>query len=1114
MSLRSWPAALCAALLALACAPVQAQTSAGRLAGTVVDPSGASIPNAAVSARNVETGILYKTETGTAGGYMLYPLPPGLYDVTVQAAGFRGERLDGLQLEVGQVARRDIRLEVAPVQQEAVVVSASSVPMLTQSVSVESAILREQIDALPLNGRDFNQLVLLAAGAVENPSNGFGMGNVASNGNRPISNDYLLDGTPNNDVYQGRNGAAVSVDVIREFKVISGVAPAEFGQAGTQVTLVTRSGSNRLHGSAFEYHRGTTWQASNPFNPGAAQPFDRNQFGGSLGGPIRRNRTFFFVNYEGLRQDQSATRVSTVPPDEFWSGNFSSLLARNITLRDPLATGRPVFPGNLLPASRIDRMALNLRPYWGSPNRPGLANNWVLNATGTNIGDQFTVRLDHTLPRNQNLLFRYTRADDGGFAPSLYVGGTATGTGTGQFAGGSTSKNTNTALGWTAPLTARTINETRLGYATFRAYAEYFPGGLPTTESLGMQGFPPVHPLRQPIPRIAFTGNDAFSVVNYGGKLDWGIGMQDNESKIFNLSETITHVHGGHTIKAGIEYRRMKLPALLIGGAAGQINFNSAAGSSSGYTFSDFLLGIPATTQEVAPSPKLLLQARDFSSYIQDDWRVSRRLTLSFGVRHELYANPYEEYNRLSFFDPATGAIVVASDGGKLPTGEFVPAIAAKLSDGKGNWRFPLISDVQANRNPRTLIDPRYRNFGPRTGFVYQPGFSSKFLVRGGYGMFYSRYPFQLLENTTGANPPFAAKFTYSQVIANGVPALTLRVPFSTSAAANVSPGGLQRDFTLPSNQEWNLTIEQDIGWGTVLSLGYVGNKGTHLHRSFNANSTYLDPVTQKVVRRYQNTYGTTAIDVRRTDATSIYNAMQTEFRRRARGGLIFQANWTWAKGLDSVGVIQTQSLDVENLGRDRADSTFVRRHLIKMNGVYDLPFGRGRAWFSQAPRWLNAAIGGWRLSGLWTFNTGVRFTPTYTATGGGLLVSSRPDVVYGVQANLPAGERNASRWFNTTAFAPPPATDPATGLPRLGNAGRNILVGPGISVADASLAKSFPVFREGWRVSFRIELFNSFNHPNYYLPDANVSNRNTAATINSLMKPMRQAQFALRFDF
>ena len=1082
--------------------PLGAQTSAGRIGGGVFDSTGAVIPNAKVVAHNTETGVDYATSSNGEGAWVVYPLPPGVYNLTAESSGFRAREFQKITVEVAQVMTLDFHLEVAATKQETVEVTETATAIVTDSPSVESTIARGQVETLPLNGLDFNSLVTIAPGAVESAYTGGDFGGVALNGNRTYGNGYTIDGSPNNNPFQNKAAAPVSVDVIREFKVTSGAAPAEYGQAGSQVTLVTRSGSNAYHGSAFEYHRDTTWQASSPFNPGVERPFDRNQFGGSLGGPIRRNQTFYFLNYEGNRQNQSDAIVATMPTAPFWTGDFSALLARNIQLKDPLAA-KATFPGNILPVSRLNPVAIKLHPYFGLPTSPGYANNYVRNSSAPTEGNQFTTRLDQTLPRSQNLSFRFTQANSDAFSSSI----------TANQSGYTVVNRTNNAsLGWTMPVNATTIAEAHLGFSDFHSKQIYAPNGLPTATDVGMVGFTSNNPLIQQMPQIIFAGNDAFTRLNYGPANASTTLNQANKNE--SMAGAVTMIRGNHTIKTGLELRNLTSPSLLQTTGSGTMNFNGSNGAaSSGYSFADFMLGLPTNALQAPPVGLITLKQHQFAGYVQDDWRIFSRLTLNVGLRYELSPSPYEVNNRFSMFDPATGAIVVASDNGVLPTSQYSPTVVAKLTDSKGNWVFPLISDKQAGFPARSLLQTQYKNFGPRFGFSYNLGGKRHTVLRGGYGIFYNSYPMQNLQQITGINPPFAGNFSYAQAITNGVPAITLDNPYGGKSTASVSPGGFVENWQAPSNQQWNVSMEGELGRGTTLTVSSIGNKGTHLFRAYNANQIHLDPVTGQSVYTYQNTYGTAAISERTTDGNSIYNAMQTVVRRRLSRNLIFEFNWTWAKGIDNVtSALNVSALDVENLGRDRADSDYVRRQTIHANFTWELPVGRGHAFLSAPPRWLDAIAGGWRLSGIWSDYSGMRFTPTMNSTG---LANTRPSVVYGVQANLPSDQRSTAGWFNPAAFTAPLSNcGPFQNAPCFGNAGRNILIGPGINMVDASLSKSIPIFGEKQRLTFRLEFFNALNHPNWDLPNANISAPNIVSTITGVVKDMREAQFAVRFDF
>lgn len=1096
---------------------VYAQTTAGRFSGTVNDASGASVPDVKVTALSSETGQKVVDSSNGEGRFVLYPLPPGRYTITAQKEGFSTFSISDVKVDVSESVVRNITLQVGSLSQS-VSVAAEAAAIQTDSPAVAATIVRQQIEELPLNGRDFNQLVLLSAGSVDNDTNGNNdFGAVALNGNRTYGNSYLLDGTPNNNSFQGRSAAPLSIDLIREFKVYSGVAPAEFGQGGSQITLVTQSGTNRYHGNLFEYYRGTQLEARNPFNTSNEASFIRNQFGGSVGGPVQLphyngvNKTFFFFNYEGNRQTQQQTRFSSVPLDAMWSGDFSALLAlpTPIQLKDPLVTGKPNIPGNRLDqylgGARINKTAVALRPYFGSPTQPGIGNNQVTNIDQDSNANQYTIRGDQTLPRNQTVSARYTHSLTGGFIPNLL----------GSPGVGRTEplENDNGSLGWTAVVTPRTVNELKLGAMKFGDVTSYAAGDLPTAVSLGIQGFTADNPMIPLLPQMSFSGTGAPTNIKFGDTASFGEAALSMIQNVYTVNETVSRMQGNHSFKFGFELHRLDFNSLQQSNAGGQISFAGSATSanSSGYSFADFLMGIPSSSSQVPVKPKILLRQTEMAGFAQDDWRITPSLTLSLGLRYELFLNPYEDRNRLAMFDIKTGAVVVASNDGKLPTDQYLPAIVSKLTDANGNWTFPLLSDVQAGFNPRRLLATQTNNWGPRIGFAWHAG--NKTTVRSGYGIFYSRYPIQYLLQTVAVNPPFAGTFSYSQKITNGVPALTLGVPYSAAGSAGVSPAGIQQNFQLPNNQQWNFSIDRDLGWNTLLTVSYVGNKGTHLFRSINANSAYLNPVTNTVVRTYSAAYGTSAINFRMSNGDSIYNAMNVEVQHRFYKHLIFQANWAWAKGLDDVGQnVQSALMDVQNLGRDRANSDYVRRHTINANFVYDLPVGRNQPLLNHMPSALDTAFGGWKLGGIWHYATGRYLTPSCTSAGG--LANTRPDVVYGVPANLPGDQRTASMWFNPAGFACVPATDPVTGLPRFGNAGRNIILGPGTNYMDANIAKVIPLWSERRNLTLRVEAFNLLNHPNYQNPALNISTTTTAGSVTGILRTMREVQFVARFAF
>jgi Carboxypeptidase regulatory-like domain/TonB-dependent Receptor Plug Domain len=1121
VALSSFLLLLC--LLSVAPKIVLAQSTAGRLMGTVTDSTGSVVSGARVTITSKGTGEHQKAVSENNGNYAVFPVSPGTYDITVEQPGFRSVAIQNVIFDVNATIVRNFSLSIGGTSDQ-VTVNGSSAPLLNEDISVESVITAKQLNALPLNGRDFNQLVLLAAGATDNSvatGENLDFGSYSLNGSTPFANEYLIDGVTNDNPFQGTSAAGVSVDAIGQFAVISGVPPAEYGHAATAITMITRSGTRDFHGSLIEYYRGNALLANSPFDSFSGnESFLRNQFGVSFGGPVllphydgRRHATYFFFNYEGARQTDTATQVDTVPLPAFWIGDFSSLLSHGIQLHDPFTSGRPAIPGNRLDiyksGSLISSTALALHAYYPNPDLPGLASNLILFPSESSTADQFTVRLDQQLPKSEMLSFHYIYANTGGFRPNL-LGNLGVGL-------SEPKDSRNGEITWTAPFGNNTVNELRLGGMNYSDIASYPNGSLPTLSTLGLQGVP-VWPGTevQALPTISFSGNDAFTSISDIPTPTTGAAALSMTANTFTVADTVSVTKGTHLFKAGFEGRRNYYNVLQQSSAHGTISFtgSSSSNNSSGFSFADFMIGLPSSSTQVAPKPKELLTNNEYAAFGEDTWRPWRNLTLDLGLRYELSPSPQEARNRLALFDPDIpgGGFVVACSHEQLPSDQFLPTVVSKLTDASGAFTVPIVCDSSVGYNARNLVSTGKNNWGPRAGVIWDPTGNGLYSLHVGYGIVYSRYPIQYFLQTALVNAPFAGTFPHSQSIKGGQAALTLTAPYGGSGKVTISPVGIQKSFPLQNNQEWNLTLERSIHTNNVVSLAYVGNKGTHLFNSFNANQPQVNPNTGALTLPYSGRFGTTSIPVRYSDANSIYNGMIVEFRRRVAQGLNLQANWTWAKAIDDESTnVQTANLDILDTKLDRGNSNYARRHAINVNGIYELPVGRGQKFVSSMPRWADAIAGGWMVSGIWHWTTGLFLTPSMTSEGG--LANSRPNIVPGVSPNLPRNLRTRQHWFNAASFSVPPLLDPATGLPSFGNAPRNTIIGPGIDTVDLNMRKSFAL-GETRHLSVEADLFNALNHPNWGTPDTNISDTNTVGSITAVSKPMREAQFAARFEF
>ncbi len=1121
-----------------------AQSVAGGLVGSVTDATGAVIPGAKLTAKNQGTGVQLSGVTNQRGDYSLFPLAPGTYDLIVEKEGFSAATVKDIVIDVNTQVANNVTLTIGSTSSE-VTVSATTEPLVARSISVESVVNQDQLEALPLKDRNYDDLVLLTPGSTESVSAGVNLdfGSYSLNGNRSFSNEYLIDGVPNNNTFQGKAATQMAVDSIAEFKVISGVPTAEYGHASTAITSITKNGTNNLHGSLFDYYRGNVLMAKSPFDvqsptdgSGGHESLLRNQFGGSLGGPLSiphvfdgQGKTFYFVSYEGLRQDRTVLRNSTVPLADFWKGDFSYLLssaycpnpANCVQLRDPFTTGRPNIPGNRLDLYKggalINDTALALRAYYPDPNRSGLANNSQLFPHEITNSDQFTGRFDRSFANSQSISARLTYHNSDGFSPNVLA---TPGVGMTE---PQNSRNAN--ISWTVPIGNSAVNELRIGAMNYSDIVTYSSGDAPTVESLHMLGFDPGNAGIPALPKFSFTG-DSFTSIKYGYSEGYGEAALSMTTNVFSIAETFTVTRGNHGFKIGFQGLRDYYNVLQQTTARGQLSFTGSktSSSSTGYSFADFLIGVPSSTQQYPVKSKSLMTENEFAFFAQDTWRMLSNFTLELGVRYELSPSPAEANDRLSMFTdkiPGGGFVVACSDG-KMPLDKFLPSVLAKLTDANGNFIYPIACASDYGYNDRNLVETGKLNWAPRVGFSWDPTRKGLYSVKGGYGIVYSRYPVQYFLQTMLVNPPFGGLFPYSQKIngantsGTGTPTLSILSPYAGTGKATVNPFGIDKDFSLPNNQQWNLGVARSLGTKMMLAVTYVGNKGTHLFRTFNVNQRLVNPDTGAVYTTYSTLFGTSNIPVRRSDGNSIYNAMVVEFRRRGAKNVNIGANWTWAKSIDDVSTnVQSAGLDILSPGRDRADSDYARRHTISLDSNYNLPFGKGRTFGKHMPVWAQATVGGWTVSGIWHWSTGRFLTATTKSQGG--LSNNRPDMVPGEDPNLPRDQRSPLHWFNPAAFLPVPDVDPVTGLPlvpRFGTASRNNIIGPGLNSTDMRLKKSFMVGKEKQRLGLEMSLFNVFNHPNWANPDTNISNANTVGTIGNIVKDMRCAQFAVRYDF
>ncbi len=1103
---------------AMACASFGQSGATGTILGTVTDSSGAVVPNATVTITNTGTGVSHRATTSSSGDYSVPDLNPGPYSVTIESSGFSKETVGGVTLGVAQQARVNGSLKTGA-ETETIQVNASAVALDTDTAAVTQLVTQKQVDQLPLNGRNFLNLLFIGAGAVqtvgEQGQMRQGQGNAISiNGGRPESNNYTLDGMVNTDTALNTPAVILSQDAIQEFRVQSETYSAEYGFSANQINIVSKSGTNKLHGSVFEFARNDAFDASTHFQP-VKPELRQNQFGFVLGGPVvipklydGRDKTFWLANYEGWRIRNGTSSYSNIPSQAELGGNFSTsglpaygtagctaaLAGSNPCMPIDPATGAP-FPGNVVPSTRFSRLASVTTKLFPSPNcfGGGCLGNFHLATTLPNNTDQQTYRLDQNIGKFGSIFFRYTKAN--------YLLDTASSTSIPAGLNIFTENSTSWEISHTISLPHGFVNNFRFGYLGAQVVQGDSPAPTADVAALGLTG------VFTNLPDYA-RGYPGIGLQNLSG----GAGSPGNNPTTSNIpmwefADSLSTVKGKHTFSMGFDYRTWVQKRDLSTNFLGSYTFNNTTISNNGAgcatpycgtgnAVADYLLGYYGVASTFQPGPFSVANSNSpgnlnqfvfkyIGPYFQDDWKATSKLTLNLGIRWDFRTIPYEQSNNKMFWvDTANplGGMCFANQ--KLLTDGIAPA-------GNGFYRYC------GRNNPR---DPSYYPFAPRFGLAYR--LTDKTVVRGGYGIFFDSsetreiddsgdlYPFVIRASNTPTADPTLPKNTDNLF----VPASTLQPVAVGSNGGTTFPAGGQFIAVIisekPQNpyvQQWSASVQREVARNTTLELNYVGNKGTHLLDRININQPFTVanpafcqanpllgdcPVSARTP--YPNfTNGTGTLDSHWTGYSN-YNAANVRLERRSTD-LALLAVYTWSKSMDdksaAAGIGATNGfaghMDDHNPNLDYARSDFDVGQRFVLSYVYQLPVGRGKKFGGQMNRLTDAAVGGWQWTGIATFQQGFPFSVQGNDNFGLLEArNQRATLVGNPHANF---HKSINQWFNTAAFAQPLAGS-------FGNSGRNILREPGINNWDMGVGKSFAL---GDRASFqfRVEGFNVFNH-------------------------------------
>ena len=1114
---------ICLAVVFLVAGRLRAQIDRASISGTVTDPSGAAVAGATVTVTNGGTNQSQTITTDSSGLYTARLLHIGTYSVEATAKGFERSLHSGIELNVNQVAQVDLQLKVGSAS-ETTQVSADPPLISTETSSLGTEETQQRIVDLPLNGRLFTQLAWLGPGTTPGSSSGIGLSGstddnrpgiqLAVNGLWAFDNNFLLDGVDNNGIGDGTIAVNPSPDAIGEFRVEENSMKAEFGRGGAAVNAAFKSGTNQLHGGAYEYLRNDALDARNYFDPasnGPKAPLHRNQFGFFIGGPIIKNRLFIFGDYAGSRLHEAGVDQATVPTVAERTGDFSDQNGgAGVLLYDPNTTQADgtrqlLNPSNpsVIPANRIDTIGQNIVNLFPLPNVPGAgtSNNFISFPVATLTGNQGDVRVDYRLTDHDQVFGHSSVEDHPQYAPVPLPGLAG-----GCCGGNMNMREQNHAVGITHTFNSNFLNDLRLSFIRYAVTSTPVNYGVNVSDMVGIPNANRGNAETSGLANIGINGYNNLGNSNWIPELS-----ADNT---YQIADSVSWIRGKHTIKMGVDYRRYQRNFYQSQAAFGQFSFSSNFTQNlnpppnpppSGNALADLLLGLPDYREQDGLAYKDHTRFFELGEFVQDDIRVSSHLTVNLGLRYDI-------------FSPVGGTV-----------GNFnLQTNVVDLNFGPG-----------AKSNAGVGYDKK--DFGPRVGFAWSPFDDRKTVISSAFGMFYAPEGNQF--NDLGENPP-ALQFyqqstndnvipTFATMIDSGFPAV---LPTSDPAnpSGQVKTTGPVRKA--PRVLEWNFSVQRELARNWVLHVAYVGTRATGIWNNEDSNlnqprqpldTNFSDP-TGNMGRPYFNVLPNLSVinPIDYPNFSVFFNGLETKLEKRFSKGFTVLTSYTWSHDIGSFQGAHTGNTQIAadaNAQRGNVDPDF--RHRLSVSYTYELPFGRGKEFGAGMNSFVDAVAGGWQVGGITTIRSGEHYTAflgnDQTRTG----TAAMPDKVanpYDFSFNIPQqaldgcdnpGHQTLICWYNPAAFVVPPLAPGQQFAHQFGTAGDGDLVGPDQVNFDFSTFKNFKI-TERQQLQFRAEMFNIFNHPQFSVSGHNPDQNNGARISGTLGDNQREIQFALRYTF